>query len=494
MQLKHRIGIGMAVLGVAAAFQGMCLKAFADESHYDVYSYDRWEEAVPSKAGYLAVRSVSGSDLGVGELSEPRDLFLDAQDRLWIADTGNNRLLIADSALTQARVLDTFTYEDGTVTELNQPEGIYVSPETGFVYIADYGNARVLICDGEGYVQGELTKPESELFSQELTFLPQKVIADKAGNVYIVLGNLTSGAVMFGSDGTFQGYYGANTVKTTATVISDYFWKRFATEEMLSHSTRTVPEGITNFDIDGDGFIYTCTQSTSVQTDTVKKLTPAGKNLFSDSGITWGDLTSVYDANTNKSYRTMLCDIEISEDGSINCLDSSTGHIFQYDEEGNLLFIFGSISDQSGGFSEASAIESTETGILVSDARKNTITVFEETDFGSLVHKAAARYNEGYYETEPWYEVLRYDGNYSRAYLGISAALFAEGDYEGAMKYAKLADSSYYYNRAFEGWRAEFLRAHIWEFVIGAFISGAILFFLYQYLKRKASGKRGRVT
>ncbi len=458
---KKLLSASLTAMMTATCFVSLAVSA---EEHYDVYNYDRWNEAIPSQAGYLAERAISGKDLGVGDFSEPSDLFLDAHDQFLIVDTKNNRIVITDSQLeTVVDVLDEFYYEDGSVTTLKEPEGIYVSPETDLIYIADYNNSRVLVCDYEGNVTLEITKPESELFSQELTFLPQRVLADKAGNVYVVLGNITTGAAMFNSEGEFQGYYGANTVEQTSEVIANYFWKLISTDEMRSKSSRTVPSGITSFDLDDEGFIYTCTQSTSQKTDTVKKLNPAGKNLFSGMEVSWGDIESVYDMNTNKSYQSMICDIEISDDGNINCLDLTSGRIFQYDKEGNLLFVFGSTSDQLGGFTSVSAIESLGTQIMVLDTQKNSITVFSETDFGNIVHKATNLYNDGYYEEalDPWYQVLQYDGNYRRAFLGISAALLIEGDYEGSMKYAKLADSPYRYNRAFEGWRTEFLNANL---------------------------------
>ena len=455
--------VSLLIAAALSAGSLLSMTAFADE-HYDVYNYDRWEEAIPSQAGYLATRTVSGDDLGVGNFSEPSDIFRDAYDQFFIVDTKNNRIVVTNSDLTDVvMVMDTFTMEDGSTTTLKGPEGIYVSPETDLVYIADYNNSRVLVCDYDCNVQMEITKPTSELFSQELTFLPQRVLADKAGNVYIVLGNITTGAAMFNSDGEFVGYYGANTVEATSQVIANYFWKLISTEEMRSRQARTVPSGITSFDLDDEGFIYTCTQSTSQKKDTIKKLNPAGTNLFSSLDVSWGDIQSVYDSNTNKNYQSMICDIEISDDGNINCLDLTSGRVFQYDEEGNLLFIFGSSSDQIGGFTEVSAIESYGNEILVLDTRKNTVTVFDETDFGSIVHEATVLYNGGYYEEalEPWFQVLQYDGNYRRAFLGISAAYLVQGDYAGSMKYAKLADSPYRYNRAFEGYRQEWLTEHM---------------------------------
>ncbi len=488
--------LSAAVLSVvtAAAF-AMQLTVSAEE-HYDVYNYDRWNEAIPSQAGYLAARSVSGQDLGAGDFSEPSDIFRDAHDRFFIVDTGNHRIVIANSDLTETiAVMDEFYYEDGSVTTLKNPEGIYVSPETELIYIADCNNSRVLVCDADGNVTMEITKPDSEQFSQELTFLPQRVLADKAGNVYVVLSNITTGAAMFDNEGVFKGYYGANAVEATPQVVANRIWKRiFATEEMRSRTARTVPTGITSFDLDDEGFIYTCTQSTSQRTDVVKKLNPAGKNLFSGWETAWGDYESIYDVNTSTNYQSMICDIEISDDGNINCLDLTTGRVFQYDKEGNLLFIFGSSSDQLGGFIEVAAIESIGTEIYVVDARKNYITVFEETDFGSIVHEATNLYNGGYYEEalEPWYRVLQYDGNYRRAFIGISAALLVEGDYAGSMKYAKLADSPYRYNKAFEGWRTEFLSAHLTEIVIVVTViavAGIGLYFVRKIRRNQAANR-----
>lgn len=445
-----------------AAGSLMSVSAFAEE-HYDVYNYDRWDEAIPSQAGYLASRTVSGDDLGIGSFSEPSDIFRDAYDRFFIVDTKNNRIVVTNTGVDEVvQIMERFTMPDGSSTTLKTPEGIYVSPETDLIYIADYGNSRVLVSDWDGNVHMEITKPDSELFSQELTFLPQRVLADKAGNVYIVLGNITTGAAMFSPEGEFQGYYGANTVEATSQVIANYFWKLVSTEEMRSRQARTVPSGITSFDLDDEGFIYTCTQSTSQVQDTVKKLNPAGKNLFAGGGVQWGDVQTVYDTNTNKNYQSMICDIEISDDGNINCLDLTSGRVFQYDEMGNLLFIFGSSSDQLGGFTEVTALESCGSQILVLDTRKNTVTIFEETDFGSIVHEATVLYNDGYYEEAlaPWFQVLQYDGNYRRAFLGISAAYLVQGNYKGSMEYAKLADSPYRYNRAFKGYRQEWLNEH----------------------------------
>ena len=135
-------------------------------------------------------------------------------------------------------------------------------------------------------------------------------------------------------------------------------------------------------------------------------------------------------------------DIDVSPTGLINCLDYTNGRIFQYDEECNLLFIFGGKGYQLGTFRQVSAVESSEDCLYVADSQKNTVTVFEETEFGRTVHHATELYNAGYYDEalEPWVDVLEQDGNYRMAHKGIASSYINQGRYREAMKYAKLAD------------------------------------------------------
>lgn len=454
---------------------------------YDVYNYDRWGEAVPSQAGYEAVKSVSGNDLGVGAFSSPSDLFLDNDSSLFVVDSGNNRILQVNESFDT--VLDEFDHVvyKGKELPFKVPNGIFVSDDNT-MYIADTENSRVIRCNSKHEADMIFEKPVSSLYPEELTFYPQKVIADKAGNVYVVVNNITGGALMYNADGEFQGFFGANRVEKTGKVIWDHFWKMFATDSMRKYMTSAVPSPVSNFDIDKDGFVYTCCDSSSKETDLIKKVNAAGYNLFADINAEFGDAPT---ADYSNFPQNSFTDVDISDTGMINCLDYTNGRIFQYDEDCNLLFVFGAKGDQLGTFGQVSAIESNDKNIYVSDAQKNTITVFEETDFGEIVHKATNLYNDGYYEEalEPWREVLRRDGNYRRAFIGISGALLNKGDYKGAMKYAKLADSQERYNKAFEGYRREFVRKYFGFIMAGVTVLAAgIIFF---DIKRKIKRKRG---
>ena len=55
---------------------------------YRSYTYDYWGEAVPSPPPYLPSRVVDGSSLGVGELNEPRDLYVcESTEEIFLLDS-----------------------------------------------------------------------------------------------------------------------------------------------------------------------------------------------------------------------------------------------------------------------------------------------------------------------------------------------------------------------------------------------------------------------
>ena len=502
--MKHRPSrlLRRAAAGIAAltAVSAVTFTAAADEP-YDVYNYNYLGEAVPSQAGYLAERAVSGLDLGTDAFSAPSDLFRDRDDNFYVVDSGNNRIVMIDSEFQKVlRIYDRFTMPDGSATTLANPKGIYVSPDTGLMYIADNENARALVTDRDGAVQMEITKPDSTVYDQALTFLPQKILCDNAGNIYIVLNNTTKGAAMFGSDGGFIGYYGANAVARTASVIANHFWNAIASEEERQFRQRSTPTAFDNFDIDTDkGFIFTSTSSGTSDTDIVKKVNPEGHNLFNYmSDYRWGDLFSTWYSGT--TYKTRIVDIDIGDDGSINCLDATTGRVFQYDKEASLLFIMGATGDQVGSFM-AGSVAAVETKgknceqIYVLDGGKGTVTEFRQTVFGGIVHEATALYNGGYYEEalDPWLEVLKRDGNYRRAYLGISSAYYNMGRYKDSMDYAKRADASGRYNRAFERYRSQWLRQHLTGILtVTVLLIAAVWGFRFRRKKRRQKQSGGK--
>lgn len=456
---------------------------------YDPYSYDRWGDAVASQVGYTAECYITGQDIiGLSEkvesldgfdyededwramlgLKEPADIYISHDKLMYIADKGNNRIIVTDLEFNLVNYLDTFTYNGETLT-IKAPEGVFVDQYTGFIYVCDTENSRVLKCDTKGNVDYIFEKPKTELYSQDLTFNPKKVAVDKAGNVYIVVKSVTKGAVMYDVNGEFLGFYGANRVEATAEILMNAFWNTIATEQQRALSTKTTPVGFSNFDIDDAGFIYTVTESSDVRTDAVKKLNPEGTNILStflSSETTFGDIAPAYYSIYTKN--SALTDIDIGPNGELNILDFAHGRVFQYDKLANLMFVIGGTGDQLGTFRSVSAIESNDNMIYVVDSRKNSITCFRRTAFGEIVTEATNLYNSGYYDESkgPWENVIKYDGNYRRAYIGIGNALLNAEEYKEAMKYFKISISRMRYNRAYEGYRDQLLQIYFTPAII----------------------------
>lgn len=499
---------------VMAAVTLTTTAAYADEP-YTGYNYDWWGDPVPSQNGYVVDQIYTGNDMGAGPLTEPSDMFFSENEELFIADTSykaegatdsmKGRIVVTDSdfnlkftveSLDFSAVQDWYDIKEselksGAITQadynkytnpyFNGPTGVYVDTDEGVdtIYVADNANDRVVqfaideIGSDDhklavGKVQMVYTRPASNMYDASITFNPDKVLVDAAKNVYICIKSITKGAVVYSKEGDFNGYFGANRVEATGEVIMNAFWKLIFNREQAKRMRRSVPVEISNFDIDNDNFIYTVTESKTVTTDVLKKLNSAGTNIFTNLGYsdyTFGDyLTKYY---RNKTYTSQITDVDVDENGVINLLDVATGRVFQYDDECQLLFIFGGLGQQKGTFTTPNAVESLGDKIYVLDGRKASVTVFKQTEFGAIVHNAIALFNKGKYEEarEPWEEAIRRDSNYWLAYIGLGNAYLNEGDYETAMKYFYY-NSKTGYNDAFKSWRMNFIRDNFTLFAI----------------------------
>lgn len=428
------------------------LTLFGFDASAETYNYNQRGETVLSQAGYIPEKAVSGEDLGISGFNSPSDIFI-CGDRFYIADSGNNRILCLDVSLERViKIYSCFTMPDGSETFLKNPAGIFADSEK--IYIADSDNSRILVSDYDGNIILEIKMPDDSAYNYN-TFIPQKVIADNYGNIYAVLSSVSSGTVMFSPQGDFLGFFGANRTDEPEDIILESIKDIFRSDQKKSRRKRNIPSGISNLDIDSGNFIYTCTQSGSQNTDIIKKVNSAGQNLFMYNTNIFGDYPDLY----SQQEKNMFCDIDVAENGYINCLDFRYGKIFTYDKDCNLMFISGGKSNQLGGFERVSAVESYGDNLFVLDSMKATVTVFSRTDFGKLVVNAENLYNSGKYSEslELWKEVLVRDSGYLPAYNKISSVFLIQEDYSSAMQYAEKAELSDIYNKAFEGWREDFI-------------------------------------
>ncbi|HKM32733.1 MAG TPA: hypothetical protein VJX95_04115 [Oscillospiraceae bacterium] len=458
---------------------------------YHGYNYDWWGMPVPSQNGYVPDLVVTGEQIGVGTFKEAQDLFISDDELFYIADSGNNRIVVTDKDFNLIRVIDTLIEEDGTETTFNNPMGVFVDHKNN-LYIADTNNERVILADADLNVIRYFHKPESEVYPADITYNPRKVTVDKAGTMFVVVKSVNQGAVTFSPDGTFKGFYGANRVQTTADVIANAFWKTVLSPEAARKRKRSVAVEIANFDIDEDGFVYTVTEAKSLDTDVLKKLSPSGKNIYETLGYSdyfYGDWGSVY--YLGQTITSSIVDVDVGDYGIINLVDYTSKRIFQYNRECDLLFVFGGEGDQVGTFRAPNAVESLGESVYVLDGRKNSITRFNRTIFGEYVHTAVELTVLGRYEeaVAPWEEVLRRDGNYWYAYIGLGNAYLEQGEYETAMDYFYY-NSRGGYSRAFKYYRMDFLRENFNKIVIGFVVLFVLYFIIKRVIKRVRLNKK----
>ena len=151
---------------------------------YDSYNYDYWDNIVFTPAPYIPENSVSGTTLGVGSFLNPQDLCVSPSGEVYIADTGNNRIVVVDNSLTKfLRVIDSFE-RDGQTDTFKSPYGVCVS-ENGQLYIADTENRRIVVLEADdlSFVK-IIDNPTSDVLEEDFVFAPLKVTVDYADRVY----------------------------------------------------------------------------------------------------------------------------------------------------------------------------------------------------------------------------------------------------------------------------------------------------------------------
>lgn len=432
------------------------------QGNFNTYTYSNTGDIVFSPDLYDVENVISGSDMGVGSLDVPADMCVDGGGRLYIADTGNNSIVIYDTALKKARRLSEFKMPDGSISSLNEPQGIY--SRDGLVYICDTGNNRLLCSDISGNVKMEVLKPDSSYFTDGIEFIPKRLTVDSAGNIYVSAIGAYQGLSLFSPEGEFIGFYGAEEVEATADVLKDYVWKQFMTEEQRDIMASYVPPEACNIYSNSRDFILTIANSYYIpntseksEMDSIRLLNPKGVNTITLDASKYPGSAIAADAK----YLNFVAGC-VDADGFVMLLDNSANKIFQFDSEMNLLGVFGGNGTENGRFITPADIDILNDRLYVLDAGNGTVTEYNQTEYGALIHNALVVYNTSE-QTEAidlWHDVLKYNANYDLAYVGIGRALLNSGNAKEAMRYFELGHDSGLYNEAFSVRRTEVLRRY----------------------------------
>ena len=493
--------ISVILLTLVILATSLSTVAFA-QAPYTGYVYDTWKNAIPSPTGYLPDEYFRGQDNEqIGTFVEPSDMFVDHLDRLWVVDTGNNRLVAMDKDFNFIKIVDRVIYK-GQEQLFNSPSSMYITPSGDF-YIADTGNKCVWRINEETLeVEHRYEQPKNEIYEFN-KFEPVKIAVDASDILYVLCRDVNRGFVTFDKKGTFLSYFGTPKISATAEVIAQSFLRQFMTQEQREAALQYSPIEYKAIEIDSEGFIYaTVFPEKELASDQLKKLNAKGVGILkqrrkaiaerNSSAIFFGD--RAMRRFKGHSMPNTFCDVKVNDDCTVFfLLDSAHCKVFTYDEECNLLYVFGGTGTQKGLFSNPVAIDMVGDDIYVLDQKTGAITSFEPTTFGQLVEEASYLYNVGEYEkaVEPWNEVLQYNSNYELAYSGLGKAELERENYKLAMEYFKLAEDTIGYEDAFKEYSEIVLKEnfiYIFIVIVGAIVAYFVVSTVKKIKKKKAQG------
>jgi len=471
---SKRIAILLCIAALLLPSTGLAVNDGFKSSY--TYTYDYWEDVLESPDAYRVDGVIDSMTLGLDNLdgkriNKPDSLFAQGDD-LYICDTGNNRIIqisTKDGKNTVKRVISEITGSDNNT--FNSPSDVFVDAQEN-IYIADMNNERIVMVDKNLVFIRQYVKPTDSTFDQSLPFFPKKVVADAAGRVYALCQNVNKGLVKFEADGSFSGFIGANTVSVTT---GEYIWRRFfMTKAQRAQTSNFVPTEFANCYIDPEGFIYVTNtvfseydlkwdnakpirRLNSIGTDILVKndrYPPIGDLDWSSGGVAYGP--------------SKFEDITVMDNEVYIVIDRTRGRVFGYDNQGILLWAFGGKGNYNGAFGAAISIEHIGYNLYVLDQIENSITVFTPTEYGMLIYDAIDEYGKGEYDkcADIWREVLKLNSNYKLAFRGIGRAVLRQNHFQEAMHYFELAHDRENYGRAFKLYRKEWIEQNVWWVIL----------------------------
>jgi len=479
MKAKRIAAIILLVIIVAA---GVSEAALATSTPYDTYTYDYWGYIVYTPAAYIPGESISGVSLGTGAFNDPQGIYAAPDGAVYIADTGNHRIVVLEPDLHTVRDVITTFDNNGVADTFNRPRGVTVSPD-GLLYIADTENRRVIALDGQTLVK-TISDPQSEVLGANFDFVPLKIAVDFAGRVFVIARNMFQGIMTFNQDGEFIGFYG--TINVTIT-LWQRFWRALSTQEQRDRQQQFIPTEFTGLDVDPMGFIFASNIDRTGE-QAVRRLNPSGEDVIrmGENEHLGGDLLMFVASDSPFSGPSNIIDVAYRGNGIYSLLDSRRGRIFTYDREGNLLYVFGGMGQQQGTFRQPTAIAVQGERLLALDAIRNELITFEQTLYGELINRAVSLRFDGD-ETkavEAWREVLLLNENLELANAGIGKAYLTAGDNRNAMRYLELGMDRHHYSIAFRRYRNDILKDNI-GWMLTALVVAIICFVTLRTIRRR---------
>lgn len=438
-KMKKRI-ISLAALLIAFAVSADTIIVQAD-APYKTYTMDGYGYVMETQTAYLPYETIT--KIGEEALNAPTDFTLLDDGYMYILDSGNARVVVSDM---DANLISTFG--EGVLVN---PRGIFVTPEH-ICYVADRDARSIFVFDENGELIQTYGRPTAPLYGETQDFLPLKIIVNESGTMYIICESNTNGVVQISpvEGGTFLGYFGTN---GTDPSLWNIIWRAVQTEAQRAKSRGNIPATPDNMAIDEKGLIYTITRGEGK--DTLKRLNIAGVNMVDEPD----------------AYEPVPAAVAVGNHDNV-FVASQMGFIYEYNNEGDLLFVFGGSDDGQQRIGLSTKVEAIQVGtddkIYVLDSDKAQIQVYEPTEFTNYLHEALYLFSKGRYtqSKEPLTEVLKMNNLFDYANMAMGRALYKEENYSEAVYYARLAKDYEGYSDAFWEIRNNWLKHNLATVII----------------------------
>ena len=192
---------------------------------YQTYTYSIDGKALYSPDAYVPASTISSDYMGLTTaLKDPSDIEVDENQNVYIADSGNNRVVVLDPYYKVKFVIDKFVNEHGVDDAFANPQGVFITKSKivngkevpGRIFVCDTDKNRIVTFDLEGNFESIIPQPESELFDEGSTYMPVAVAVDQYDRMYVGSSTTYQGIIVLNTDGDFFGFIGATKVTVNA--------------------------------------------------------------------------------------------------------------------------------------------------------------------------------------------------------------------------------------------------------------------------------------
>jgi len=498
--LFKRIIISVLIICAVLA-SSISVSAASSETYTRVDVPGSTTEIRLSREMYSATCELTSASFGISEAFDGiTDIYCNKSGDTYLLCGDESRIWHFNKDYTSCNEIK-IKNKKGNEENFKGAKGIFCDTDN-LLYIADTDNKRIIITDLNGVVKKILDAPVSDLIPDDFLYQPSSVAKDGQGYLYVLSVGCYYGALIYSPDYEFMGFYGSNTVESSALDTLSFLWQKLTSNDAKkSASVKKLPYSFADLCFDPEDFMVTCTGSLSSSVygnqnvGQIKKISPSGDNILmkrnlkgdfeSSSGVDFLEKEHAEGAGVQE-----IVSVAVSEDNYIFALDRGNGYIYVYDSQCNLLSAFGGGFAQGkrlGIFKNPVALTFNDNSVIVADSDKKSITIFGTTEYGTLIRKAENLFISGDYleAKELWQKVLTQNRNCQLAYRGLSMAYYSEGKYREALDAAKTALDYSVYDLAWQEIVTQSIADHFVLIIVllSLIIVGIIL--LIVYLRRK---------